>query len=305
MNSNRQIAFGYSTECNIRCGHCIASDGSIPQGKMNLERAMGIIEQISRCDVTGISFTAGEPLIFFKDINSLIKLCHEKDIYSRVVTNCFWAKTSEHADDKVSELKQSGLSQLRLSFSRWHQKHIRRENVVNAANSCRKYGLDYFISFVTDFSKQDDSLEQFLRDNHLKFFPEPVIYLGRARGFCPPGILTDYHPNTCNMNPYISPELNMFACCDGGEQFKETDFLFLGNLRDYGIEELFRKKESNVLFHLIRTMGLTSIASYMGIKASEIVQYRKCGLCEKLFNSTKNLYTLEKAAETDLLNWKR
>lgn len=305
MNSIRQIAFGYSTKCNIRCGHCVASDDSIPHGKMALERAMAIIEQMARCNVTGISFTAGEPLIFFEDMTCLVKLCHEKDIYSRVVTNCFWAKTSEHADDTVSALRRSGLSQLRLSFSRWHQKHIRRENVVNAANSCQKQGLDYFISFVTDFSRQDDSLEQFLRDNHLKFFPEPVIYLGRAQGFDPQRILTDYHPNTCIMNPYLSPELDMFACCDGGDQFKETDFLLLGNLRDYGIDELFKRKENNVLFHLIRTMGLTSIASYLGLKANEIVQYRKCELCEKLFNSTENLNALEKAATSDLSNWKR
>ena len=305
MNPIRHIAFGYSTKCNIRCGHCVASDDSIPHGKMTLERAMAIIEQMARCNVTGISFTAGEPLIFFEDLTHLVRLCHEKDIYSRVVTNCFWAKTSEHADDTVSALTRGGLSQLRLSFSRWHQKHIRRENVVNAANSCQKHGLDYFISFVTDFSRQDDSLEQFLRDKHLKFFPEPVIYLGRAKRFDPPRILTDYHPNTCNMNPYLSPDLDMFACCDGGDKFKETDFLLLGNLKDYGIDELFKRKENNVLFHLIRTMGLTNIASYLGLKANEIVQYRKCELCEKLFNSTENLNTLEKAATSDLLNWKR
>ena len=98
MNSIRQFAFGYSTICNIRCEHCVASDDSIPHGKMTLERAMVIIEQMARCNVTGISFTAGEPPIFFEDMTRLVKLCHEKDIYSRVVTNCFWAKTAEHAE---------------------------------------------------------------------------------------------------------------------------------------------------------------------------------------------------------------
>ena len=83
----------------------------------------------------------------------------------------------EHTDSVVSELMSNGLSQLRLSYSRWHQQHINRENIVHAALSCQKLGLDYFISFVTDFSKKDDSFEQFLRDHHLKFFPEPVIYL--------------------------------------------------------------------------------------------------------------------------------
>ena len=71
------------------------------------------------------------------------------------------------------------------------------------------------------------------------------------------------------------------------------------------IDELFKRKESNILFHLIRTMGLTNIASYLGLKTNEIVQYRKCELCEILFNSTENLNTLEKAVTSGLLNWRR
>ena len=55
---------------------------------MTLESAMAIIEQMARSKVTGISFTAGEPLIFFEDMTRLVRLCHERDIYSRVVTNC-------------------------------------------------------------------------------------------------------------------------------------------------------------------------------------------------------------------------
>jgi hypothetical protein len=59
------------------------------------------------------------------------------------------------------------------------------------------------------------------------------------------------------------------------------------------------------LYHLIRTMGLTNMASYLGLKAREIVQYRKCELCEKLFNSEKNLSILTESATSDLINWRR
>ena len=52
-------------------------------------------------------------------------------------------------------------------------------------------------------------------------------------------------------------------------------------------------------------MGLTNMASYIGINASEIVKYRKCQLCEKLFDSTENLHALEKGVTSGLLNWTR
>ena len=305
MKPTRQIAFGYSTTCNIKCAHCVASDDSTGSETMERDAALAIIEEMALSNVSGISFTAGEPLLFLKEMYALIRLCRKNGIYSRIVTNGYWAKTRESADAIVAELVQSGLSQLRISFSRWHQKNVSADNIVNAVSSCKKQGLDYFISFVTDFSKQDDQLEQFLRDNNVKFFPEPLIYFGRAEGFKPTEIFTDYQPNTCSMNPYLSPDLDMFACCDAGTRFSKTNFFYLGNHRDHTIDALFRIKESNSLYNLIRTMGLTTMASYLGFKASEIVKYRKCELCEKLFNSADNLNRLEKSVKSDLLNWRR
>ncbi len=304
MTTVRNIAFGYSTTCNIKCGHCVAAEDTTHHAKMDIQHAVAIIEEMAGCNVTGISFSAGEPLIFFSDICKLVRICHENGIYSRVVTNCFRAKTPEHSDNTVSELKQNGLSQLRISYSRWHQAHVHRNNIVNAAASCQKYGLDYFISFITDFSKEDDAFEQFLRDNNLKFFPEPLIYSGRAETFTRPDIFTDYQPNTCAMNPYLSPELDMFACCDAGMHFTKTGFFHLGNLKDHSIDALFEKKEKNTLYNFIRTMGLTTIASFLGFKARDIVKFRKCELCEKLFNSPENLASL-KQSESELAHWKR
>ena len=305
MNNTRQIAFGYSTRCNLKCDHCVAAHDGSPETKMALESAIQIIEEMSRSHVTGISFTAGEPLLYLDEMKELVQMCKMQNIYSRIVTNGYWSKTRDRSDEVVSGLKDVGLSQLRISFSRWHQKNVSRKNILNAALSCQKYGLDYFISFVTDFRKEDDAFEQFLQDNHLKYFPEPLIYFGNATGINRPPVFTDYPAHRCAMNPYLSPELDMFACCDAGTGFTKTNALYLGNLESHSVEHLFQKKEKNLLFHLIKTMGLTAMASFLGFKASEIVKYRKCDLCETLFNSTDHLGRLKKSATTKLLHWTR
>jgi len=301
----RNIAFGYSTQCNARCGHCVAADASPATAKMDLARASAIIREMARCEVKGISFTAGEPLLFLNDICQLIRICRKNGIYTRVVTNGYWARSRESSDRVIAELIANGLSQLRLSFSRWHQQYISRDNIVRAAASCKHQGLDYFVSFITDFSKTDDACEQFLRQHHLKFFPEPLIYFGRAGELERPPVSTDYRPNLCPMNPYLSPTLDMFACCDAAHRFSTTGFLYLGNLGRDTIDALFQKNENHALHQLIKTMGLTSMASYLGLKAREIVQYRKCELCEKLFNSRENLKILTDAAASDLPGWRR
>ena len=301
----RKLAFGYSTRCNVRCEHCVAADGIIENAKMELAQAKDILGQLSAANITGISFTAGEPLIYLNDIAELIVLCKEYGIYSRVVTNSFWAKTPDLADNITLTLKENGLSQMRLSYSRWHQKNISKQNVLNAAQSCVKNGLAYFVSFVTDFSEEDVVFEQYLREHQLIFFPEPVIFAGRAQSFKRLPIRTDYQENRCAMNPYLAPNLDMYACCDAGSHFNRTNFFHLGNLQESSMDELFVKSETNNLYNHIRNMGISAIASYAGYSARDIIQYRKCELCEKLFNNPERLAMLQGEADAMMNFWYR
>ena len=300
----RKIAFGYSTRCNIRCSHCVAADETPIESKMELTKAKEIIDDMARAGVTGISFTAGEPFIYFDDLLKLLHRCRKHNIYTRVVTNSYWAKTPEKADEILAQLKQNGLCQLRMSLSRWHQQHVSIENILNGANACTKKGVEYFISFVTDFSEQDDPHEQFLRKHKLMFFPEPVIYAGRADLFERREILTDYQENRCGMNPYLAPDLTMYGCCDAGSHFNTTNFFRLGNLKDQTVEQLFTKSENSPFYNCIRNMGITSIASYAGFTSREIVTYRKCELCKKIFDSAGTVKALEETV-AELQHWHR
>jgi hypothetical protein len=272
---------------------------------MELAQAKEIIVSMAAAQIRGISFTAGEPLIYLDEISELVALCQAYGIYTRVVTNSFWAKTPALADTYTAKLKGKGLSQLRLSYSRWHQKSVARQNVLHAAQSCQKIGMDYFISFVTDFSEQDDAVEGYLREHGLRFFPEPVIYAGRAESFDRLPIRTDYQANCCPMNPYLAPSLDLYACCDAGSHFTNTNFFHLGNLQDSTIEQLLEKSETNWLYNHIRTKGITDIASFAGFSAREIIGYRKCELCAKMFNSPDLLATLQQAAPAGLDSWCR
>jgi hypothetical protein len=272
---------------------------------MDLAQAKTIIVEMAAARIQGISFTAGEPLLFLDDIAELVGLSRQHRIYTRVVTNGFWAKTPERADRYIALLKDHGLSQLRLSYSRWHQKNIPRHNILNAAQSCQKHGLDYFISFVTDFSRADDEVEQFLRESRLKFFPEPVIFSGRAEAFDRLPLRTDFQANRCPMNPYLAPTLDLYACCDAGSHFAQTNFFHLGKLKDHNLGQLLRSSETNPLYHYIRTMGISTLASFAGFRARDIIGYRKCELCEKLFNSPDTLALLHREADSGLKAWSK
>lgn len=289
----RKLAFGYSTRCNLRCAHCVATEETPEPTTMGLELAKETIVDLARAGVRGISFSAGEPFLYFAEVAELVGLCQQLGIYTRVVSNSYWASDAEVADRLVAELKEKGLCQLRLSFSRWHQQQVRRENVLHAARSCQRLGLPCYISMVTDFSEEDDAGERFLRDHGLLFFPEPLIHAGRAAALPRREIRTDYQANRCQMNPYLTPELEMYACCDAGVHFTETDFFHLGSLRQQSAEELFSRLEGHPLYQLIRTMGLAAMASYSGIPAREIISLGRCELCRRLFNCPQTVARLQ------------
>lgn len=301
----RNIAFGYSTRCNIQCDHCVAAGEECTTTKMEKDEAKQSIKELAEAGVTGISFTAGEPTIYFHDLLELIHLCTSHKIYTRVVTNSLWATDADTATTKVEALKASGLCQLRLSYSRWHGEHVASTHVRNAAHACVKAGVDYFVSFVTDFSKEDEKYELFLRKHCLKFFPEPLIYSGRAKNYLKEKIFTDYQDNRCAMNCYLAPDFNMYACCDAGSHFTKTNAFFLGNLQKESAKALFAKSDEQILFNCIRHLGLSAMASFSGMPSREIVTYRKCELCEKLLNSPDTFAWLQSKASYMLQNGHR
>ena len=301
----RNIAFGYSTRCNIRCSHCVAAGDTPVATKMELDEAKSALDQLAKAGVTGISFTAGEPTLYFNDLLELLELCKSHNIYTRVVSNSSWASDNRATKTQLEALKQAGLCQLRLSYSRWHQEHIAKTNVLRAAHGCISAGIDYFVSFVTDFSKEDGPYEDYLRNNSLKFFPEPLIYSGRAKDDPKAKLFTDYQDNTCAMNCYLDPDFNMYACCDAGSHFNTTNVFFLGNLKIESAAALFAKSDHNPLFICIRNLGLSAIASYSGMPSREIVTYRKCELCEKLFNHPETYAMLKDQTQNGLLDWHR
>lgn len=300
----RKLAFGYSTVCNLRCGHCVAAGEKHHSATMGLDRAMMALEKLQEAGVGGISFTAGEPFLFFDEMEQLVSWCSSRQMYTRIVTNGYWADTPEGIRERLDRLKHAGLSQLRISCSRFHQRQVSIENLINAVSYSRLIGLDCFISFVTDFSDEDIRLEKHLQQSGVKYFPEPMIYAGNAKELPLPPIRTDYQPNSCMMNPYLTPDLELYGCCDAGMYFNKTNFFYLGSIEKHSVGELFDYFERHPLYSLIRQVGLSGLASCSGMLSQEIIGYRKCELCIKLFNDPQSVQRLSGSLKT-LQEWHR
>ena len=97
----------------------------------------------------------------------------------------------------------------------------------------------------------------------------------------------------------------MYGCCDAGTTFDNTAFFYIGSLKENSVEELFINSETSPLYNCIRSMGISTIASFAGMKAREIVTYHKCDLCKILFDDKEMLAKLENSAAGELQRWCR
>jgi hypothetical protein len=260
---------------------------------MPLDTAERILGDLAGAGVKGISFTLGEPLLHYEDLLRLIRRSDGLGLFTRVVTSACWADSAAGADRIAAGLRRSGLSQLRVSCSRWHQAEIPRVNLANAADACGKHGLNCFVSFLTDFSPEDDRLEAFLRERRLRYVPDPLLYFGAAAHFRRPGIRYEYGPNRCALSPTLTPGLDLFACCGPGHLFRNTGFFHVGNLGEKSAHELLLRMENHGLYRRIRNEGLTSLAASLGFPTSRIVTYPRCELCQEIFNSRERVERLE------------
>lgn len=291
----RKLAFGYSTMCNLRCGHCVAAGEEHHSATMGLDKGLAALEQLKEAGVEGVSFTAGEPFLFFDEMVKLVSYCSTNQIYTRIVTNGYWADSPQSIQKKLDALMEAGLSQLRISCSRFHQKQVSIDNLIKAAGYCRLIGLDCFISLVTDFCDKDAKLERQLQQSGVKYFPEPMIYAGKAKEISSEPLRTDYQSNRCMMNPYLTPDLKLYGCCDAGMYFDNTNFFYLGSIEQHSVSDLFTYFEQHPFYSLIRQAGLSQLASWSGMLSQDIIRYRKCELCIKLFNDPETVQKMKES----------
>ena len=290
----KSLAIGYSSKCNNNCAHCIARPAFPSEVKMSFENAKDIILQAKSIGTKKIWFTLGEPFLYIDDIKKLVSLCNSLGIMTRIVTNAFWASNSQKSDEMVKEMGDCGLTQLRISASRFHQTEIDLQNVINAAQSCVKHNLDYYISFITDYSAEDEEIGVKLKKSGLNYSKESLICFGEALESKKYKLPDDYSHKCKALNPIVTPDLKVYVCCGIGGYFDKTNFFYLGDLKGKKLSEINETYiQKNRILDLIRSIGLVELAKIAGFDANEATKMHRCILCEKLFNSVDNIKKIE------------
>lgn len=115
-----QLVIQFTDHCNAACPQCDMNvNHAYPRHRLDQERIKKIITQAASCGFRSLSFTGGEPFLYYKDLLQLIHYaCEHRIPYIRTGTNGFFLRNQDNLkiETMAQELACSGLRNLWISI---------------------------------------------------------------------------------------------------------------------------------------------------------------------------------------------
>jgi len=304
-----RLVFSVTYDCPISCKYCVTESRpwrgpALDAAFMN--RVIGEAQQLG--SLVSIVFTGGEPLLRRADVEQTIRFAAGHGLWTRIVSNSFWAVTPDVAFQTLHELKQAGLSEVNLSCDDFHQEHIPLERVRNAYQAASKLELpvliahrrvkngritpesiaDYLGAELTEFREGEKNPRTDLYSSSLTVpighgsdrlnQDDYIIYPSCAAAWSAPcsSILSSV---------IVSPIKDVRICCGMIDQ--RVPELSVGNLAEQTLAEIVCEANADLVANWLALEGPCGIMEFVREKApwidfkSRYVNH--CHLCNDLF----------------------
>lgn len=288
-------------KCQVACPHCILNAGPHRTEDISLLNSYNWIKQISgyrNGTVKMISLTGGEPFYDLDRLEKISAFAKKEGLLVSVVTNAFWADTSENAEKILQSL--SSIDAIAISSDYYHQASIPFNRVVNAIQAAKKENIPYYINVCTE-NAQDLHYKSLLEELHKvaeKDYINSIITFpyGRAaeKSSSPKYKRSKTPPVSCcisSSGPVIFPDGKVIGCIGPLITLKSNHPLILGNLNDDPLITILNNAESNSILHALRIYGpqkLISMAIEAGLQDSLPESYIEGSICSACYSMMSN-----------------
>lgn len=155
----RRLVFITTYRCTAACDNCCFESSPRLQGQLALGAMTRCIAESTRDfpSIKTVIFTGGECFLLGDDLFSAIRHATQKDLWTRCVTNGYWAATPDRATALAQQLLNAGLNEINISTGDEHLAWVPFNRVIQAANAC----LDAGITTVLVFEGKETSNQRF------------------------------------------------------------------------------------------------------------------------------------------------
>lgn len=138
-------------KCTAACQECCFGCNPKKNNILTNNEIFSFIDEISNFKTLKyLVWTGGEAFILGNRLVKCLEYAKNKGLYSRIVSNGYWAINSSKANKKLNELKQAGLLELNLSTGDNHQDFVPFDRIMNAALESVRLGIGTVISIETN-----------------------------------------------------------------------------------------------------------------------------------------------------------
>lgn len=310
----RALSIVTTDKCTASCVNCCFQCS--PKGEKMLsfnDMKRAIDECITKYEsIKLIVFTGGECFLLGKDLDKIINYANSKQLFTRVVSNGYWARSFKRAYLRLSELKSKGLSELNLSTGNEHLEWIPKDYIINAIIAASK--LDLVVAINVECHNEASIKENYLTDdirlkkyiskenNKLKIFSGKWISFEGSRDN---NSIPDQNSikSTLNLNDKCTslfntvtlyPDFKVYACC--GLTSKGNPYLYLGDSSKHSLDTLYDNQFNDFMKIWLYTESPKEILNFCyskrGIPFSGFDNSHICEICKEIFNE-ENLRILQ------------
>jgi MoaA/NifB/PqqE/SkfB family radical SAM enzyme len=231
-----------------------------------------------------VIFAGGEPTLLGEELLDALAYLDQQGIFTRIVTNAFWAETPASAKAMVNDLREAGLHEINISTDEFHLPFIPIKSVRNAWEACKRQGFESVIialasgpgsTFRPDdlFACLGEQLPlMFSPDGRGRPLPAPaddgtvyavanndVYRIGRGRRLPLRHVRSVELDELSSPCPWairsaaISPKGHLVACC--GIEAEDNEVLDFGDTQEESIDSLIEKANSDEIVAAIASLG--------------------------------------------------
>lgn len=275
-----KLSIFYTNKCSIKCDHCFIGEQKKIY-RMSDDMLEYVLSQNRNLAFGVISFTGGEPLMYWEDIRKSIQNNKLENVKITISTNAYWADSKENSDKMCMDLLDNGISQVEVSCDEYHCKYIPMKNTINLINSAKEAGLN--VKVIMSVSNDLAYLSIYSKLIRYVVAKDIVIQHVALFGNAAKNAIDSkvefekFVGVRCDqlLNPCVMYNGDIFACCGPGIIMGKSSNLYLGNIRTESIENIMNKMYGSAFIQQIATEGPASLAN----KGNKIDSSSLCEFC--------------------------
>lgn len=270
------IVLGYA--CTFKCRHCAIS-GPERQQLSPAEISL-LADSINRHRFKTLILVGGEPTLFVNAINGLLSAVEYKPRVLITTNGCF-AVTADEAERMLRRIP--GLSEVQLSFDKYHGEFLGKENAGNLKSACDRLRLRFSVILTIQSPMDLVQIAELRKLGEFTIAVQKVLPFGAAKengiAYAYPSfdkeILSKHCPNKDGM-VYMCGR--GFSVCDIPRRGYEEQFY--RTIEELQMSVFYRAVTSRTFGELARDFGLNDESLSAGHSCP-------CVICEELFAGQK------------------